>query len=251
MSLFGGSDERALRKWPALLLPADPGQDRVLTAVHGYSPMAKAKGDRIIVYGHVVLHGPVTITPELAGKAQLPTGSTAAYYAGVMDPKDTTQRKESGRLLRGLAVRLGGSVHPADVCAELALLTSVYSRQDLPADQIISLLAPWAPGLAVSQPDDRGYALEGQQAPFYVAYWAPKLWKAFGLAGEQPRALGDLAASDLHHWDLHCRVAAVDAPAGLVQLAGEAALALGHAVNGMAIDTYGFAFSRADELLPR
>ena len=47
MSLLRGHDERALRKWPTLLLSADPGPDRLLAAVRLYNPKARAKTDEI------------------------------------------------------------------------------------------------------------------------------------------------------------------------------------------------------------
>jgi hypothetical protein len=244
MSLLRGHDERALKKWPALLLQADPGPDRLLTAVRHYNPKARAKSDEIIVYGHIVLHGPVSVTPELARRAGLPDGAATAYYAGVMNPDDDGQRSESGKLLRGLAVRLGGTVHPAQTGSSLRLLLSVYADQDLPAGQIISLLGSWAPGLAVRNESDSGYTLACHGAAFFVSYFPPDV---FGVADE-PRALGEVGQRKLHHWDLIGYVTAVDAPAGTLQSVGEAALALAGAVTGTAIDMFGFQFSQAAEL---
>jgi hypothetical protein len=244
MSLLRGHDERALRKWPTLLLSADPGPDRLLAAVRLYNPKARAKTDEIIVYGHIVLHGPVAVTPDLTRHAGLPDGMAAAYYAGVMDQKDATQRNESGKLVRGLAVRLGGTVHPADLVSNLRLLLSVYAENDLPAEQIVSLLRPWAAGLAVRDPNDNGYVLACHGAAFFVSYFAPDL---FGTVDE-PRALGEPGQRKLHHWDLIGYGTAVEAPAETVERIGEAALALARAVSGVAIDMHGFQFSRAQEL---
>jgi hypothetical protein len=242
-----GHDERALRKWPALLLPADPGPDRLLATVRQYNPKARAKTDEIIVYGHIVLHGPVAITPDVSRRAGLPDGMATAYYAGVTNQKDTTQQQESGKLLRGLAVRLGGIVHPAELVSSLRLLLSVYAEHDLPAEQISSLLSPWAPGLAVRDPNDNGYVLACHGAPFFVSYFASDL---FGTADE-PAALGELGQRQLHHWDLIGYVTAAGAPAETVQRAGEAALALARAVSGVAIDMHGFLFGQAEELIGR
>ncbi len=244
MSLLRGHDERALRKWPALLLSADPGPGRLLATVRQYSPNARAKTDEIVVYGHIVLHGPVAITPDLSRRAGLPDGMTAAYYAGVTNQNDTTQRDESGKLLRGLAVRLGGTVHPADLASSLRLLLSVYAEHDLPAEQISDLLSPWAPGLAVRDPNDNGYVLAGHGVPFFVSYFASDL---FGTIDE-PQALGELGQRQLHHWDLIGYCTAVAAPAENVERVGEAALVLARAVSGVAIDMHGFQFSRAQEL---
>src|SRR6185437_11597223 len=63
-----------------LLLTADPG-DKLLDAARLYDPDVRPWRGRLIFRNGVLLFGPVTLTPELEQRAELPVGMAVAYYA--------------------------------------------------------------------------------------------------------------------------------------------------------------------------
>lgn len=241
-----------LAKGPTLLLPRDRSQ-ALLDAARLYDPELRERRGRIIFTNAVLLYGPVSVTAELARAAGLPDGVAAAFYPGTAvqshrvrrDPEQ--KRQDAGLLLRGLAVRLGGRIHPALPVPELALRASVYAESDVPTGRVVSLLGAYAPGLTVEADADGSYSLTGPASPLFVGYFAASQYTPeYG-----PPALGELRRRQLHQWDLHGGVRASDPPRELALTVGEAALTLARVAGGIALDMFGFRFTRPDQLAPR
>jgi hypothetical protein len=251
MGLF----DRSASKLPgrtALLLPADPG-DALLDAARLYDPGVRRWRGRLVFRNEVLLFGPVTVTPELEQQAGLPAGMAVAYYTGVAvqdhrrQRSDEAKRSDADRLVRGLAGRLGGVVRYAGKPPNLALLTSVYSEQDLPPDRVIEVLSPYGGDFRVENQTEISYTLNGSKIYFLVAYWSPRVYRQW----DAPPALGAIRSGPLHHWDLNAAFSREDAAREVIQRIGEATLALASRTGGVAFDEFGFPVSRPDDLLPR
>ena len=144
MPLFDRTARR-LAAGPTLLLGAEPG-DEVHAALRSYD-LALRAGDGGFAFGNGVrLHGPVSLTADLAAKAGLRAGMASAYYAGIAGTgtsgtrQDHAKWQDAERLVRGLAARLGGTVHAGRARMALNLASSVYSSERVTADQVISVL---------------------------------------------------------------------------------------------------------------
>lgn len=253
MRLFDRSAGK-LAAGPTLLLPADPGP-ALLDAARQYDPGVRYSAllRRLIFSNGVLLLGPVTVTPRLAGQAGLPDDTAVAWYAlaalqGHRERRVHEAKADDGeRLVRGLAARLGGATHPPDLLPQLALLASVYSEQAPDPEQVIGALRPYGGDFRVEDAKDGRYSLTGHKTHFYVAYWPPRQYRE----SDAPPALGPLRSRPLHHWDLHTGARASDAPRELCLRVGEGALALASQSDGIALDMFGFPVSSPDDLLPR
>ena len=254
MKLFDRSASK-LAAGPTLLLSADPGP-ALLDAARLYDPGVRQWGllGRLIFGNVVLLFGPVEVTPAVAQDAGLPAGTTVAWYAQAALQAHNQRRSheakedDGDKLVRGLAARLGGTTHPAKLQPKLALLASVYSERALPAGQVIDALRPYGGDLKIEDDkEEDSYSLTGKAAPFYTAYWPPRLYRA----SDAPSALGPVRSHPLHHWDIHSGVRASEAPRELCLTVGEAALALASQSGGIALDMLGFRVSRPDDLLLR
>src|SRR5262249_20879132 len=145
MALFDRT-ARHLARGPAVLFPADPA-DAMAEAVLRYDPAADVDGDRSVSRTAVQLHGPVGLTPDAARHAGLPAGLTTGYYASIVESgtgrsrPDSLKWQDAERLIRGLAARLGGTVHCEQPPMDLWLRGVVDSVQSpLPAEPVIGVL---------------------------------------------------------------------------------------------------------------
>jgi hypothetical protein len=117
VDVFGRSVHRLAQRL-ALLLPADPGFT-LLDQARPYDPGVRRWRDRLIFRNGVQLFGPVTVPPDLAGRAGLSAGRPVACYAdSALQPSRARRRHEATigdaeLLLRALADRLGGATHPS------------------------------------------------------------------------------------------------------------------------------------------
>src|SRR5215469_11550624 len=184
MALFDHTAER-LARGPAVLFPADP-TDGMAEAILRYDPEADVKSDRFVSGNGVQLHGPVTVTPEVARLSGLPEGMTAGYYADIVEGgtgrsrPDSLKWQDAERLIRGLAVRLGGTVHDARPPMDLKLRVSVYSGRELPAGEVIEVLQPYTHTGDLVFEEDTGvsgayYLLTKAEPVFFVAHWPSRL----------------------------------------------------------------------------
>ena len=84
--------------------------------------------------------------------------------------------------------------------AQAALAASVYSERPLDPDEVVRVLRPYAGSdVGVEDAKEDTYAISGQHAVFYTAYWSPRLY----TATLEPPALGAMRKGPLHHWDLN------------------------------------------------
>ena len=257
MALFDHTAERMARG-PTLALAAEPA-GAVAGLMHRYDPAVRARGDHFVFGNGVLLYGPIEITPKLAAKAGLPAEATTAYRASILPPakrqrrpEDVT-RQDAERLIRGLALRLGGSVHGSRPPTTIDLRASVYSPQRLPAEHVISVLQPYASGtLFVEDNEDvpESYFLLTEESPrFFTAYWPPRL--SHSTLQPPAPAIGALRDQEPGRWELTTKHPAATASAEICLTVGRAALDLSRRTDGIVIDTYGFPVDRPEDLLPR
>jgi hypothetical protein len=258
MALFDHMADR-LARGPAVLFPADPA-DGMAEAILRYDPQASVKSDRFVFGNGVQLHGPVTVTPELARQAGLPAGLTAGYYAAIVEGGTSRSRPDSlkwqdaERLIRGLAARLGGTVHDERPPMDLRLRASVYSGHELPAGQVIEVLQPYTGTGELVVEEDTGvsgayYLLTKQEPVFFVAYWPSRVSRS--RLALPPPALGELRDKEPCRWDLRTMFPVATVTRETCLRVAEAALALASRAGGVVIDTYGFPVDRPEDLLPR
>jgi hypothetical protein len=249
-----------LARGPAVLFPADPA-GAMAEAVLRYDPAVAVKSGRFVFRNDVQLHGPVEVTPDIARQAGLPAGLAAGYYAGIVGGGSSRSRPDSlkwqdaERLIRGLAARLGGTVHDERPPMDLRLRAVVYSGgSSWSAKQVIGVLQPYVrSGELVIEKDTNvpgAYYLVTEREPaFFVAYWPPRLSRS--RLALPPPALGDLADKEPCRWDLRTKFPVATAAPEACLRVSEAAIALARRVGGVATDTYGFPIDRPEDLMPR
>lgn len=242
-----------------MLFPTDPA-DAMADAVLRYDPAAGVQGDRLTFRNDVRLHGPVEVPPELARQAGLAAGLAVGYYATIVERgtgrsrPDSLKWQDAERLIRGLAARLGGTVHDEQPPMDVRLRAVVYSAQPpLPAEQVIGVLQPYVrSGDLVIGKDtnvpDAYYLITEQEPVFFVAYWPPRLSRS--KLALPPPALGDLSDNEPCRWDLRTKFPVATATRQTCLQVGEAALALADRADGIVIDTYGFPVGRPEDMLP-
>jgi len=257
MALFDHTAER-LARGPAVLFAADPA-DGMAEAILRYDPQAIVKSDRFVFHNGVQLHGPVTVIPDVARQARLPEGMTAGYYAAIVAggsgrPRpDSLKWQDAERLIRGLAARLGGTVHDERPAMDLKLRVSVYSGHELPASQVIEVLQPYTDTGELHFEEDTGvsgayYLLTKAEPVFFVAYWPSRLSRS--RLALPPPALGELRDEEPCRWDLRTKFPMATVPRETSLRVAQAALALASRAGGVAIDPYGFPVDRPGDLLP-
>jgi len=251
MALFDSTGKRMAHR-STLLLSADPG-DAFMDAVHVYDPDVRHWHGRLVFNNGVLLIGPVAVTPKIEKQAGLPAGAAVAWYAGAAmqtreDPRPIETKKADGDcLVRGLAVRLGGTTHPAQLQPKRQLMASVYSEQGLEPEQVVEVLRPFGGNLRVEKQKEDTYEISGQDIYFLTSYWSPRRFTAL----TEPAALGKLRNGQLHHWDLVTGVEASRAARELSLTVGQAALALAGQVDGVVTDVLGFRVSSPEDMLLR
>jgi hypothetical protein len=253
-----GRTARRLASGPTLLLTAEVS-DEMTDALVAYDPALRVRSDRFAFGNGVLLHGPVDVTPELAAKAGLPATTASAYYADIIETgtrgsrPDSAKRQDAERLVRGLAARLGGSVHDQSPAMSFNLSASVYTTRLLPAEQVISVLQPYTDEALFADEDQDvpgAYILVSEQEPrFLTVFWPPRLSRS--ALEPPPLALGDLRHQEPARWELRSKFPAATADRAIRLTVGEAALALARPVDGVVIDPYGFPVTRPEDLIPR
>jgi hypothetical protein len=257
MGLFDNTAKR-LTSRPALLFAADPA-DEMADAVTAYDPGMRVHADRFVFGNGVLLYGPVEITDEIARKAELPAGMTVAYYASIAVQGKSERRPDDDKwqdaelLIRGLAARLGGTVHDRRPGMNLTLEAWVYSGQPLPVDDVIDVLRPFAGKDLEARPMEvqGAYALTPVEGTilFFTMYWPP--WVSGMKLQPPPPAVGALRRQKPCQWELHTTVPVQGAEPDDCQTVGGAALALADRTGGVVTDVYHFPVSRPEDLLPR
>ena len=145
-----------LREGIRLLLPEDPGRDRMLETVRLFDTHARhVMGHRIAVdlLEDIHLTSPEAIDPEIAAEAGVPPGMTVAYFAQVTthaataDKRDSRQRRsyQAMLLVNGLAQRLGGVAWPVPDELSEPTFATVFFIWSASLDKLAQFVARTAP----------------------------------------------------------------------------------------------------------
>jgi hypothetical protein len=271
MGLFAARERRALVRALSrdvrLLLPGDPGRERLLECVRLFDPRARlAAGGSISVDGvrEVYLTRVSVIGPDVAAEAGVPGGMGAAVFVSAtaraipLDWPDVQRKtrehyEASVRLVNGLAVRLGGVAWPeAPVLAE-PLQARVYTAGEPGAGQVLEVAARYAPGLAAyHNPTFGPVGVSTWRTPdgrFEAQHWPRGTVAA--LLPHEPRSVGDLffRTNELTAARLMLSVPGNRADPGEARLLGECALELAAVMGGTCVDQLGFAVRRPGDLV--
>jgi len=274
MALFRSHDDKvlwSLTKAIRLLLPADPGFDRMLDACRQYQPAARPSRmnhNWICADGqHFRVHDAGPVSPESAVKAGLPGDITCVCYVdwdGAEVGLNTQQRKQlgeqyrqkSGYVLGGLAARFGGlwAPHPAEVTQPLRAY--VYTVSEIDAAGLLTMASRYAPGLALGDPrSDRVIALRGD-GPSRVQYWPPysaAVPKSSLVVGPgAPAALDpSWADDDTGVIVVQAEQAAGGADQAVARAVGAMGLGLAAHTGGVCVDIFGFQVRDPSDLVIR
>lgn len=269
MALFAARERdhlrQALGRDLRLLLPEDPGRERLLECVRLFDPRArKGSGGRIDVMDsrEIYLTRGAEIEPDVAAEAGVPAGMTTAYFVQNLErplPFSTSGgvnsrqelRDASVRLMNGLAVRLGGEAWPEAPVLEEPLRATVYTGREVSAEQVYNVAAKYAPGLAACEDPTFGpigvTTWRSSDRQFQAQHWPPDTVAV--LLPHEPRSIGD----DLYfHSQLMAARLELLAPAnvadpGTARLVGECALELAAVMGGVCVDQLGFRVERPEE----
>ena len=257
MALFDRT-ARYLARGPAVLFPSDPA-DALSELLLRYDPAVRVKSDRLAFRNGARLIGPVEVTPELAGKAGLPAGLATAYYASIVEQGSRATRpdelkwQDAERLIRGLAARLGGTVHDERPPMELDLTVSVYSARPLPVEQVITVMQPFFDDEIIIERHERAqdayFLITEEEPPLFVSFFPPRFSTVKWAL--PPPALGQLRGKELSRWNVDTKYQVATAARELCLRVAEAGLALASRAGGMVIDAYGFPVEHPGDLLPR
>ncbi|HEX3780634.1 MAG TPA: hypothetical protein VHX38_13280 [Pseudonocardiaceae bacterium] len=248
MALFDRTAKH-LAAGPTVVLPESRAKD-VAELLERYDPSLVRREDRFVCHNGVLLYGPVPA--DEAG--------SVGYYAraGAMPKREERPEQakllDGERLVRGLALRYGGTMRSERPWAELGLEISVYAERAVSAEQVISVLQPFAGNaggqvLTVDEQEkvEGSYLLVSEEEPvFLTVFWPGYLSRS--RQARPPLALGTLRDAQPCRWQLRTTQDIATAEPRLCQLITEAALALAKVTDGVVVDLYGFPVDRADEL---
>jgi hypothetical protein len=250
----------SLTKAVRLLLPADPGFDRMLDACQQYQPSARPSRmnhDWICADGqHFRVHGASAVSPDQAAQAGLPGDITCAFYVDWdgaelgMSQQQRRQlaapyREKASYILGGLAARFGGlwAPHPPEMTQPLRAY--VYTVSQIDAAGLLGMASQYAPGFGLGEPrSDQVIALRGD-LPSRVQYFPPysaAVPKSALVAGPGAPAVLDPSWPDD---DTGVIVVGVDQPAAgadpaAARAVGTVALGLAAQTSGVCVDAFGF-----------
>ena len=249
MGLFDRTTKH-LTEGPTLLVPVDRADD-VAALLHRYDPGVRVRSDRFFFDNGVMLYGPVpTETPGTVGYY-----ARAAWLPKRTDRPERDKLLDGERLVRGLAVRLGGDKRSERPWADLPLGVSVHSEQPLPVERVIEVLQPFAGTeagreLVVDEHEVEGsYLLVSHLEPVFLTVFWPAYLSRSPLA-RPALAVGERRERELCRWQLRTTSPAATADLALCRLVAGAGLALATASDGIVVDMYGFPLRGAEELLP-
>src|ERR1035438_46005 len=156
---------RDLGRGRCVLLPSDPGQERMIELMRLFNPAARpASAGRISADGrHISLTRPLRIDAETASRAQTPPGLSTVYFVQItvasprLTPSAVAQGlkelRETATLLIGGAAgpRRAGRPSPEPPGPREPLHADVYSPRAVTTGELSALLEPYAPGLASAE----------------------------------------------------------------------------------------------------
>lgn len=277
--------KRNLTKGMRLLLPADPGVDRMLEAARLFDPAARQVGsNRVVTNGEKIYLGPpCEIDADLRRAAQLQPDVTVAYFVhSVTDVplpahpgeafSDSYQKMKHGKLtathaqamclINGLAARFGGTAYPVPGQADQPLHADVYTAREPAEDELADLVSRYVPGLAPVQTTWSGrgvITLRGDGSAFDVEYWPPPVVQVplseDAADGADPftvvTKLIPPSGRGLHALIVRARQPTRGADPSLARALGQAALGLAADTDGVCMDLFGFRVLRPDDLILR
>jgi hypothetical protein len=274
MALFRSRDDKvlwSLTKAIRLLLPADPGFDRLLDACRQFQPSARPSRmnhDWICADGqHFRLHQPGAVSPDMAARAGLPGDITYVCYVdwdGAEVGLNTQQRKQlgeqyrqkSGYVLGGLAARFGGLWAPRPAEVTQPLRAYVYTICDIDAAGLLGMASQYAPALALGDPrSDKVITVRGE-VPSRVQYWPPyaaAVPKSAMVLGPGAPAVLDpsWADDDTGVIVVEADQAADGADPAVARAVGAMGLGLAAQTGGVCLDIFGFKVRDAADLVIR
>jgi hypothetical protein len=257
---------RGLGRGMRVLLPLDPGQERMIELMRLFNPAARpASAGRISADGrHITLTRPQRIDAETASRAQTPPGLSTVYFVQIVvaSPKLTPSAVAEGLkelkqtatlLIGGLAARLGGKAFPESARLREPLHADVYSPRAVTTAELSALLEPYAPGLA---PADGPWTADGvttlhsDRGQLDVEYWPPSVPL---MTMDPPAALGGLRdqRQQLNVTVIRSAHTAAGADPGTARAVAGAGLAVAAASRGSCVDIFGFRFEHPDDLIIR
>ena len=273
MTLFAGRARQNLVRWlrrgdVRLLLPADPGPERMLECVRLFDPRAKPVSHGAVnVDGmrEVSLSRGYPLDPELAAEAGIPGEFGVVYFVGKttraqpynwsdVQSKDKEQVDMSFRLVRGLAARLGGLAHPHDQPAVAEpLRATIYTSREIGAEDVRAITAKFVPGLVPYDNPTFG--------PVGVSFWKTEdglvelsHWPqgtVSVLLPHAPRGVGDLFYHRAQSWAVRLKLSTPGSETDprTARLLGECALEIAAATGGPCVDQLGFRVTRPEDLV--
>jgi hypothetical protein len=273
MALFGGRSRPDLLRWlkrgdVRLLLPADPGPEQMLEYVRLFDPRATlaAHGSiNVDSMREIYLSRGYPISQDLAAAAAIPDGMGVAYFVtkttraqpfswSDVQRKDKEQVDASFRLVRGLAVRLGGLAHPHDQPAVAEpLRATVYTAREISASDVREIVGKFAPGLVPY--DDPTFGPVGvsfwrtDDGQLELSHW-PRGTVAV-LLPHEPRAVGDLFFHTNESTAVRLELSSPgnETEPRTARILGECALEVAGAAGGPCVDQLGFRVTRPDDLV--
>jgi hypothetical protein len=266
MPLFRSRDDKVqwnLTKAVRLLLPDDPGPDRMLDAARQYTPAAKpSRLNRAAICldgKHFFLNPGSTVTPGMATRAGLPpditcaylpswTGATMGLNAQMSRKVDDLYRQKASYLLGGLGARFGGLWFPRPEDISRPLQACIFTVQQVDEASLAGMAARYAPGLG---PADSKWAshdvftLRGNGNPSLVQYWPPQIAKmhkvVFAAGPGIPQVLDpSWRDEDTAVITVEAGQAAEGAPRSVADAVGRVALGLAAETGGVCVDVFGF-----------
>ncbi len=271
MALFAGRSRenllRALDQDLRLLLPADPGRERLLEYVHRFDPRARLAGaGRINVDDsrEVYILRAAAIGPDVAAQAGVPAGLTVAFFMqnnprGVPFSLDGPLNSKgelydtSVRLLNGLAVRMNGLAWPEAPVLDEPLRATVYTFNEVSPEQVHQIAARYAPGLAPYANPSLGSinvsTWRTRDGQFEAQHW-PRGTTAV-LLPRAPRSVGDdlfYRRNDALAVRLQLATPANRTGPETAMLLGECALEVAAACGGVCVDQLAFRVQQPREL---
>ena len=272
MALFGPGTQQhmlvSLRRDLRLLLPADPGRDRLIEYVHLFDPRARvAMAGRIDVGNERDLYitEGLQIVPEVAAEVGVPAGMTMAFFVqnnprgvpfSTIGPLNTKKELyiRSERLMNGLAVRMGGVAWPEAAVLSEPLRATIYTHREVTAEQVHEVVARYAPGLAPHFDPTFGpvgvSTWRTGDGQFEASHW-PKGTTAV-LLPRAPRGVGDdLFYHRSDNWAVRLELStpANRADPHTARLVGECALEIAAMSHGACVDQLDFRVRDPRELV--
>lgn len=266
MALFRSRDDKVqwnLTKAVRLLLPENPGPDRMLDAAQQYTPEAKPfrlNRATICLDGkHFFLHPGSTITPDMGSRAGLPSdittvflpdwnGATIGLNTKMEKQVNDIYRQKASYLLGGLGARFGGLWYPRPEDITRPLCAYIFTVQQVDQAGLAGMAARYAPGLA---PADSKWAsegvltLRGDSNPSLVQYWPPDIAKmhkvVFAAGPGMPQVLDpSWRDEDTAVITVEADQAAEGAPPSVADAVGRVALGLAAETGGVCVDVFAF-----------